>query len=485
MKLSVKIRIIITLIFCMVLICNLKISNASKISMAYLYGNYDYVELVTRNENAVNVVSPSYFDLDSNGDLVLNNIDKNLVNKMHEKGIMITPFLSNHWDREKGRAALNNREKLSTELVKIVNEYNLDGINVDIENVTEIDREKYTDLVRLIREKLPDDKTLSVAVAANPYNLKTGWHGSYDYTELSKYADYLMIMAYDEHYESGTEGAVASIKFVEETIEYALSKTTGDKIVVGLPFYGRYWQNGSSYGGYGVTLEKIKNLISNYDSEIYYDEENENVKAIIKIRAGDIKPSINGRTLYEGTYTFYYENAKSIEEKIKLIEKYNLRGIGCWSLGQETQEVWSYYSKYLNEYSDEFVDLENVYWAKDAINFIKEKGWINGRSKNYYEPQEFLTRAEFVTIITRILELEEEYSNETLYYDVNKHWAKNAINALTKTGVIQGYADKSFRPDDIISREEVSKILSLIYKKIVNNNISKRFYRCNDRRLVL
>lgn len=476
---------IITLMFLMILIFNLKISNASKISMAYLYGNYDYAKLVTRKENAVNVVSPSYFDLDGNGNLVLNSIDKNLIKEMHENGIIVTPFLSNHWDKEKGRAALKNREKLTTDLVKIINEYNLDGINVDIENVTEIDRENYTDFVRLLREKLKEDKIVSVAVAANPYNWKTGWHGSYDYTELSKYADYLMIMAYDEHYESGTEGPVASSKFIEDSIKYALSKTTKDKIVIGLPFYGRYWQKGSSYGGYGVTLEKIKNLISNYNSEIYYDEETKSVKATIKIRAGDMKPSINGRSLYEGTYTFYYENAKSIEEKIKLIEKYNLRGIGCWSLGQETEDVWSHYSKYLNEYSDEFIDLENVYWAKAAINFIKEKGWINGRSKNYYEPQAFLTRAEFVTIITRILELDEEYSNETLYYDVNKHWAKNAINALTKTGIIEGYADKSFRPDAIISREEVSKILSLLEKKIVNNSNSKRFYRCYEGRLVL
>lgn len=474
MKENTRIRIIIALILLLILIGNLKISNAGKISMAYLYGNYDYMSLATRVENSLNVVSPSYFDLDSKGNLSLNTIDKNLVNEMHTNGIKVTPFLSNHWDKEKGRAALANREKLVNDLVKIINQYNLDGINVDIENVTDSDRENYTDLVRLLREKLPKDKTVSVAVAANPYNWQTGWHGSYDYSELAKYADYLLIMAYDEHYESGVEGPVASIDFIEKTIKYALSETTSEKIVVGLPFYGRYWKNGSSYGGYGVTLDKIKSLIANYESKVTYDESTETAKAVIKIKAGDMKPSINGRTLYEGTYTFYYENEKSIEAKINLIEKYNLRGIGCWSLGQETEEVWTYYSKYLGIFSDEFWDIESASWAKEAIEFVKEKEWIMGRSQNYYEPNEYLTRAEFATIITRVLGLDTSYSNETLYYDVNKHWAKNEINALTKTGIIEGYEDKSFRPDNKITREEVTKILSLLEEKLPQNSNVKR-----------
>ena len=475
MKINTRIKIIIALVLLLILIGNLQVSNANKISMAYLYGNYDYISLATRIENSLNVVSPSYFDLDSKGNLVLNSIDKNLVNQMHENGIKVTPFLSNHWDKAKGRAALVNREKLSNDLVKIINEYNLDGINIDIENVTELDRENYIDLVRLLREKLPIGKTVSVAVAANPYNLQNGWQGSYDYNRLSKYADYLMIMAYDEHYESGPEGPVASIGFIEKSIEYALSETTRDKIVIGLPFYGRYWKNGNSYGGYGVTLGKIEYLIENYESIVSYDEETESSKAIIKIKAGDLKPSINGRTLYEGTYTFYYENATSIEKKIDLIKKYDLKGIGCWSLGQETKEVWSYYSKYLGITNDEFFDIENVSWAKDAIKYVKEKEWILGRSNNYYAPQEYLTRAEFATIITRIMNLDISYSNETLYYDVSKHWAKNAINALTKTGIIEGYEDNSFRPDNKISREEVTKILSTLEETLPENTNVKGF----------
>lgn len=459
MKIHTKIKLICVSILLLILVGSLQTANANKISMAYLYGNYDYISLIERNENALNVVSPSYFDLNSNGNLILNSVDKNLVNEMHKKGIKVTPFLSNHWDKSVGRAALSNIEKLTNDIVSAINKYNLDGINVDIENVTEVDRNNYTKLVRTLREKLPKGKIVSVAVAANPYNWQTGWHGSYDYQELAKYADYLVLMAYDEHYESGTEGAVAGINFVEKSVKYALSKVSSDKIVIGVPFYGRYWKVGSSYGGYGVTQDKISTLINRYESYVTYDYENETAIATIKIKASDTKPSISGRTLYEGTYKFYYENEKSINAKIALANKYNLKGIGCWSLGQETNDVWGNYAKYLGKGEKTFKDENEVTWAKDSIEFVKQKGWITGKSLNEFKPNDYLTRAELATIITRILELDTSYSNENLYMDVNYHWGKNAINALTKAGLMQGYGDKTFRPDKYVTREEVAKIL--------------------------
>lgn len=426
-------KIFILFILFFMLVGSVKKTSATKISMAYLYGNYDYVSLINRNSSSVNVVSPSYFDLNDNGNLSLNYVDKNLINEMHEKNIKVTPFLSNHWDREKGRKALKNYEKLSNELVEVIYKYNLDGINIDIENLNENDRESYINFVKVLKEKLGDSKTVSVAVAANPYGYKNGWQGSYDYSMLSKYADYIIIMAYDEHYEGGEEGAVASKDFIENSIKYALSKVSAEKIVVGLPFYGRYWKSGVAGGGYGVTLNKIEKLIKEYDSTVEYDTKSATAKAIIKIKAGDLKPSISGRTLYAGTYIFYFENAKSINEKISLIEKYNLKGIGCWSLGQETEEVFENYSRFLNEEEKDFLDIDEVNWASEAIKFAKDKGLINGRTLNYYKPKEYLTRAEFVAIVTRMLELEVNDSSETLYYDVSAHWAKNEINLLTKT----------------------------------------------------
>ncbi len=85
-------------------------------------------------------------------------------------------------------------------------------------------------MVKLLREKIPSHKEVSVTVAANTNDWQAGWHGSYDYSALAQYADHLFIMTYDEHYEGGVAGPVAGIQFVEDSIQYALSKTTSDKL---------------------------------------------------------------------------------------------------------------------------------------------------------------------------------------------------------------------------------------------------------------
>lgn len=466
MKVHTKIKLICVSILLLVLVGNLQTANANKISMAYLYGNYDYISLIERNENALNVVSPSYFDLNSNGNLILNSVDKNLVDEMHKKGIKVTPFLSNHWDKSVGRAALSNIEKLTNDIVSAINKYNLDGINVDIENVTEIDRNNYTKLVRVLREKLPKGKIVSVAVAANPYNWQTGWHGSYDYQELAKYADYLVLMAYDEHYESGDAGPVASINFVEKSIQYALTKVDKSKIVIGIPFYGRYWKNGASYGGYGVSLTKIEEIIGKYDSKIEYDKESQSVKAIVKIKDADKKPVINGRTLYAGEYTFWYENETSIREKLELVNKYDIKGSGSWSLGQELGSTWDYYKEVLNikenTYVGGFDDVIDSHWAKDAIKFVKQNGYMNGKSSNHFGLTENLTRAEMATIITRILGKTNEMVSKVTYNDTYGHWAQNEIEVIRNLGIMQGGTNNNFRPNDYITREEVAKVFALL-----------------------
>jgi spore germination protein YaaH len=197
------------------------------VNLGYLYfgSTKEYANVVNSTGHAVNIVSPSYFDINPDGTLKLTyQVDQNFIDTMHRQGVRVVPFLSNHWNREVGRAMLQNKELAARQLADAIERYNLDGVNVDIENVTAQDRENYTEFVRLLRQFIPNHKEVSVAVAANPNGWETGWHGSYDYTELANIADYLMIMAYDESYEGGEPGSVASHSWVEKSIQYAVSE---------------------------------------------------------------------------------------------------------------------------------------------------------------------------------------------------------------------------------------------------------------------
>lgn len=322
-------------------------------NMSYLYfGNTkSYISQIDKTQGNLSLVSPSYFDINADGSLkITTQYDSTFVKEMHSRGMKVVPFLSNHWDRNVGRAALNNREKLSTQIADFIMKNNLDGIQVDIENTTEIDRDAYTDLVRLLREKLPSDKEVSVAVAANPNGWTKGWHGTYDYKELAKYSSYLMVMAYDESYEGSKEGPVASYGWVEKSIQYALKQgISPDKIVLGIPFYGRYWKEGEATGGTGISNVRVDELLTRYGGTVVFDEATKSPKATITIKQGDPVTTIAGKTLTPGTYKIWYENSDSIAAKFELIHKYNLKGSGSWSLGQESTSIWQNYRTWMSD----------------------------------------------------------------------------------------------------------------------------------------
>ena len=263
--------------------------------------------------------------------------------------------------------------------------YNLDGVNIDIENVTSLQREDYVDFARLLRAYLPEGKTLAVSVAANPWGLDTGWQGSYDYAGLAEYCDYLMIMAYDEHYYGGPAGPIASMSFIDKSLKYAVSVVPAEKIVLGLPFYGRIWsENGGHPNGYGVSNTKISQLIKDYGGTVYIDPVSQSTCAVITVGQADAKPVIGGQALAAGTYTIWYENEASVKKKLELVNEYGIKGTGSWSLGQESESTWNYYKLWLNDCT--FNDIETN-WAKDYILEAYLNEWVTG-----YSAGNFFTR---------------------------------------------------------------------------------------------
>lgn len=142
------------------------ISEQQAFNLGYLYfgDSNNFIDAMEKTNGTINVVSPTYFDLNADGSLKLTHqVDRHFVELMHNSGIRVVPFLSNHWDRALGELALDRREALAQEIAHAIQLYNLDGIHVDIENVTHEYRDEYTDFVRILRQKLPEDKEVSTA----------------------------------------------------------------------------------------------------------------------------------------------------------------------------------------------------------------------------------------------------------------------------------------------------------------------------------
>lgn len=435
---------------------------------AYFENGNDLIKTLSNTGEVLDVVSPTYFDLTSDGHLkITEQFYPDTIRQMQNKGFRVVPFLSNHWDSSVGKAALKNKDVLIKEIVNTIKAYNLDGINVDIENLNVEDRDNFTLFVKELRESLPKEKEVSVAVAANPQGYTGGWYGSFDYFKLAQYADYLMIMSYDEHYDGGDPGPVSSIDFVEESINHALKYAPPSKIVLGLPFYGRYWKDDGTLKGKGTSLIKINELIKKYNGTINFDNYSKSPMATVNITGYEAG-------LPKGKYTIWFENEESILNKLDLIEKYNLKGAGSWSLHQATQNIWNIYNQWSNG-NRVFMDV-NEGWSKASILSVNEKGWMIGTRDFYFEPNRALTRAEAASLIVRVLELQNNYSYIPYFNDIPyNHWAKKDIEIAVQYKLMEGLGNQRFSPDESLTREEMATLLTRLLKVSPSQNAVNPF----------
>lgn len=465
-------------------------TQARRFSMTYVYFGDPaaYYGLVDDAAGALDHIAPSYFDLNDDGTLKITQaIDRDFIDAMHERGISVTPFLSNHWDPDIGINALENRERLAVQIADAVKEYGLDGVNVDIENMTEKERDKYTDFVRLLRQELPAGKSVSVAVAVNPNGRTDGWPASYDYAALSQYSDYLMLMAYDEHWagevgKTGGAGPVASYGFVERSVKAALKEVPADKLVLGIPFYGRFWKRGATYGGYCISNSTVEELVREFRGSVVFDEKQGSPRAVITIKPSDRKLVIYGVRLDAGTYDIWYENEASIKRKLELVNKYGLKGVGSWSLGQETKDTWDYYSLWL-----EGIYLGDIqrHWAKTSIVEAVRRGWMKGVSSSRFEPESPMTRAQAAVLLVRVLDIGTSASvpvgsasagsavrddaghgsilDVPVFTDTAGHWAQKEIEAAAEAGILVGVGGGRFDPDAPVTREQMAVLLDRLF----------------------
>ncbi|UUZ81793.1 hypothetical protein LJK88_45735 [Paenibacillus sp. P26] len=272
-------------------------AESGKFNMSYI--NYGITSSLIQNVDAAKgspqVISPGYFELNADGSLHLSeSLDTGFISAMKLRNIKVVPFLGNEWNQELGRMAMQNREPLSDQIAQAVRTYSLDGVNVDIENLTQADRDNLTDFVKMLRAKLPAGAEVSIAIGADPDGAYTTTT-MYDNQAMSPYVDYFMLMAYDEHYPGDPEpGPVASLPYVEKSIQQALKQVPASQLVLGLPFYGRFWNGDPAYNGLGVSDQLAEKLIDTYHGVRTYDETSQSVKGTFTIGTADASVLLNG-----------------------------------------------------------------------------------------------------------------------------------------------------------------------------------------------
>lgn len=204
-------------------------------------------------------------------------------------------------------------------------EFGAAGIQLDFEGISPSLRDAYTSYVTDLAAALhARGKTLSIAVPAKTRDSRSSpWGGAFDYEALGRSADAIYIMAYDEHYRNGPPGPVASLPWTEKVIRYAISVMPTKKVILGIPGYGYDWgpDGGKAYGA--RTMAK---RLDKPGARIQWDPVmGENVATY----EGD-----------SGPHTAWFPDDRSLQGKLDLAKKYNLKGVALWRLGFEPESYW-------------------------------------------------------------------------------------------------------------------------------------------------
>lgn len=279
----------------------------------------------------LDIVAPSWLEIADADGRLYNKIDGGYLLRAKEKGYGVWALITNQFDPALTSKVLRSeqaRKNVVKQLVVYTSLYGLDGINLDFENIYDTDRDQLSLFVTEIAEALHKlGAKVSIDVTA-PANISQ-WSLCYDRSALGAAVDYLVIMAYDEHWRtSPISGSVASINWVERGVRNTLREVPANKVILGVPFYMREWEEtaGKKTGVRTMTMDEAEAVIAAHNLEpAWLEEQGQYYFSYEK----------DGKL-----YRVWQENARSLELKLELVDQYGLAGAAAWRKGFESQEIW-------------------------------------------------------------------------------------------------------------------------------------------------
>ena len=293
---------------------------------------------VLADTKGLTTISPTWFFLSDNDGGIESLASQEYVNHCHQNGVEVWGLVEDirHKDTIKDLeifSRTSSRQKLVSNLIAQAIQYDLDGINLDMEFINEESARAY---IEFVRELSIMCRLNGIVLSIDNY-VPAAHNLFYNRKEQGIVADYVIIMGYDETpANSDVAGSVASLGFVEKGIQDTLTEVPKEKVINAMPFYTRFWKtNGDgevSQETLGMNSADAKAV--NNEVEPVWDETTQQYYLELE---------------YEGSiYQMWMEEERSIEEKLKLIKQYELAGVASWKLGLERAGIWDIILKYVN-----------------------------------------------------------------------------------------------------------------------------------------
>lgn len=321
------------------------ISKNYKINMAWhaVYSEYANAEIedILYETPGINTISPRWFHFENtDGDLVaLGSAD--YVETCHDWDVEVWAMFSNefvNFDGDMTDEILRSRSKRQHVLDQLdyyIDEYGVDGINLDFEMIGESGADNYIQFVRelsaLCREK-------EVVFSIDNYVPMYWMH--YNHREEGIFADYVIMMGYDEHHTGSQEaGSVASMGFVRQGLDDLTSMVPKEKVINAIPLFTRVWATDDNgyVESFNAGMTEAAGYLEAKGVTPWYDEASGQ-------NYGEYVSDNDGRF-----YQIWLEDEDSIRTRMEMIREYDLAGVSSWSIGWESgTEIWDIISSYMN-----------------------------------------------------------------------------------------------------------------------------------------
>lgn len=296
----------------------------------------DAMAEMTAEMTGVNVISPTWFSVTDETGTISSLASADYVKLEHDAGREVWGLIDNFneaFDETTDLAYASVRSRIIEQLLAEAASCGMDGINVDFENLKEAGIPHY---LQFLRELTSAAHAQNLVVSVDT-PVPQAYTMYYQRGEQARFVDYMIVMAYDEHFAGSEEaGSVSSLPFVQQAVEEMTRVMPADQVICGIPFYTRVWTE--KFGQSAITSEVL-----GMDGAKNYAKENQ----MTETWDASLGQNVATVETSDARYTIWMEDEQSMEEKLKVIQSADLAGVAEWKLGFECADVWSLISKYI------------------------------------------------------------------------------------------------------------------------------------------
>lgn len=284
----------------------------------------------------VNVVSPTWFSLVDGSGSVKSKADPAYVKWAHGQGMQVWGLFNNSFEPDLTSEALSSFESRMMTILQMLHYaklYDLDGINIDYENVHTKDGPNLTQFMRELRP-LALEYGLVVSIDVTPKSNSEMWSAFLDRRALSQAVDYIIVMAYDEHWAaSPVSGSVASLPWTRSSVTRILEEdeVPADQLILGIPLYTRVWTETVKDGktevkSKAIGMKKAQDIIKEKKlTPVLSEETGQNY----------VEYKEDG-----ALNRIWLEDAESLSRRVDLAKSLDLAGVATWTRGFASEQAW-------------------------------------------------------------------------------------------------------------------------------------------------